>query len=98
MIMVEHIPILFTDIIVVRPSRIFEILNLGCNVAHCDENLGHCILGRLKTNVPPTKILKKLWQDQQMTKVVRKRVEMIGNHFASFATYFYRIYIIFQIC
>ena len=67
-------------------ARMFTIPNLGCNVAHCDETLGHCILGRLKTNVPPTKIFKKLWQDQQMAKSVRKRVEMIGNHFSSFAT------------
>ena len=86
--MVEHIPILFFYVVVVRPSRIFEILNLGCNVAHCDENLGHCILGRLKTNVPPTKILKKLWQDQQMAKSVLKRVEMIGNYLPLFATYY----------
>ena len=74
-----------------RPSRIFEILNLGCNVAHCDENLGHCILGRLKTNVPPTKIFKKLWQDQQMAKSVLKRVEMIGNYLPLFATYYRRL-------
>ena len=40
------------------------LLYSGCNVADCDENLGHCVLGRMNNTSKCNQKTRKMWQPE----------------------------------
>ena len=38
------------------------LLIIACNVANCDEDLGHCILGRVNSKIKCNQEIRKMWR------------------------------------